>query len=155
MALSANTARRRRNVTQMRRGSITVKTSAVVYNGSLLVQVESTGRGKAAATSGATGETFVGIAELDPWVASVTGNTAGTVTVNYVFNHQEEITARTALTKAYVGCTVFLSDDDRVTTGTAAGTATLQNAVGEFVSQSSTSGKAWVWVRKFGSKSAP
>lgn len=127
-------------------GNYTVGTGAVIYQGSLVCIKESSGRAQAA--TAAAGVTFLGVAS-----ETKTGNTAGTVKVNFAYGHEERFPKATALTKAYVGCTVAVSNDDLVTTMSAAGTAGVQVRVGELLEIDSTF--AWVWVRHNAGKVAP
>lgn len=150
MALSAATARKRRSLHLAEKGSGAVKTSTTVYQGSLVSVVEATGR-IAPAASGASG---VGAAVVGVALETKTGDAAGTVTVEYMFGHQELFTARTALTTTYRMCNVAASDDDQVTTLSAAGTAAQRQIAGTAVDFDS-SGNAWVWIAHFSSKSAP
>ena len=143
MALSAETPRKQRSLHLAERGNGAVKTGEVIYKGALISVVESTGR--LTATAGGTGTAFVGVAQ-----ETATGNTAGTVKADYMFGHQELITAKTALTTTYRMCNVALSDDDSVTTLSAAGTAGVRQIAGTAVDFDSD-GNAWVWIGHFSS----
>lgn len=146
-ALSANTARKRKSLQLAEHDSRAAKTSATVYQGSLVSVVESTGRAKAAAA--AAGETFLGVSEHQ-----ATGNTSGTTSVRFLYGHAELLAAATALTKSFIGCNVAVSDDNTVTTVAGAGTAGVQVRVGELLDVPSAN-KAWVWIRHFSQKDAP
>lgn len=139
MALSADTARKRKHLPLARHESHAAGTSATIYVGSLVALNTSTGR--AVAASAAASRRFLGVSEQQ-----VTGNTGGTVNVKYLYGHAEYMDAATALTKAYIGRCCVVSDDDKVTTASAAGTAGVQVRVGEVLSIP-TANKAWVWIR--------
>jgi len=145
-ALTDNTVRLRKNMHLAVRETLPVKTSAVVYEGSLVSFVEATGRAKAAAA--AAGETFAGVS-----LEKKTGNAGGTVSVAFIYGHWEQLAAASALTKAFYGCDVYAADDDSVST-TAVGTAGVRVHVGELVSTIASS-KGWIHIRKRGSKTIP
>jgi len=145
-ALADNTSRLQKNMHLAVRESLPVKTSAVVYQGSLVTFVESTGRAKAGAA--AAGETFAGVA-----LEKKTGNSGGTVSVAFIYGHWEQLTVTAGLTKAFYGCDVYLKDDDGVD-NTGIGTAGVRVHVGELVS-TITSLKGWIHIRKRGSKTIP
>lgn len=151
MALSADTSRNRRALHKAVRGSAAIKTSTTIYNGSLVSIVESTGRLTTSTT--ATGAAFVGVADFRGTEDALTGNTAGTVSAEYIFGHEELFTAATALTTTYRMCNVVAQDDDTVTTGSSVSSAKRQ-WVGMAVDFNSD-GDAWVWVGHFGKKDAP
>lgn len=147
-ALTEATQREKRLVdTHSIVGNAAVKTSEVVYQGSLISVVESSGR--VTATAKTTGTAFVGVA-----ASTVTGDTAGTKKVDYYFGHVELITAKAALTTTYRMCNVALEDDDTVTTLSDAGTAGVRQIVGTAIDFDSD-GNAWVWLGHFSSKDAP
>lgn len=145
--LSASGPRKHRSENLSEFGALAVKTGAIIYQGSLVNIVESTGRIKAGAA--VAGETFVGVAE-----ETKTGNTAGTVVCKFRFWHQEKIAKAAALTKAYTGCTVALADDNTVTTMSGAGTAGVQVRVGELMDLDAD-GSAWIAIRRYSGKVVP
>lgn len=144
-ALTAAEARTLRNVEGLKRGRLAVKTGSVIYQGSLVSMIKSTGR--AIASTAATGRAFVGIAK-----ATVTGNTGGSVYVDLYWGCEAKIDKAAALTKAYTFADAFVSDDQTVTTGTGAGSAAIQTAsrVGTMTEIDGSS--AWVWIRGFSNK---
>lgn len=149
MALSANEVRKRRNTGGLKKGSAAVATSAVVYQGSHLAFVEATGRVKAG--DNAAGLTYVGVCAS---AGTKTGDAAGTVVVEYEFGFEQLEALATAVTKAYTGCNLSLTDDDTLSTLSGAGTAGVRCIVGElreFVAANS----GWVAIREFGYKDAP
>lgn len=147
MAITASKQRKTRNLEAMRKGYGAVKTSVAIVQGALVSVVEATGRLTNA--SNATAATFVGVA-----LESGTGNAGGTVGIEYGWNHEELITAKTALTTTYRMCNVAAFDNDQVTTLSAAGTAAVRQYVGVAVDFDSA-GDAWVWIGASAVKSAP
>lgn len=144
MALSAGTVRKRRHLDQQRKGSGTVATSTTIYQGALVSARESDGL--IVPASAATGETFVGI--------SVSQTKTATETVEFVWNHTELITAKTALTTTYRYCQVVAFDDDQVTTITAVSSA--KRAYVGYAEEFDSDGNAWVHVDPTsGQKTAP
>lgn len=129
---------------------LAIVTTAVVYQGSLLTQVEASGRLRAAQGS-AIGTTFVGVCTI---AATKTGTTAGLVLASFDYDHEELFATRTAVTKNYIGCNLAIDDDDTLTTMSAAGSAGLRIIVGEMV-EWVTANTAWVAVRRFAYKDAP
>ena len=146
-ALSAETQRKTRSLHLAERGNAAVKTGEIVYKGSLISVVESTGR--VTCTAKTTGTAFVGVA-----LETATGNTAGTTKVDYLYGHVELITAKAALTTTYRMCNVALEDDNTVTTLSDAGTAAVRQIAGMAVDFDSA-GDAWVWIGHFSQKDAP
>lgn len=146
-ALSAEAQRKTRSLHLAERGNAAVKTGEIVYKGSLISVVESTGR--VTCTAKTTGTAFVGVA-----LETKTGNAAGSAKVDYLYGHVELITAKAALTTTYRMCNVALEDDNTVTTLSDAGTAAVRQIVGTAIDFDS-SGDAWVWVGHFSQKDAP
>lgn len=122
--------------------SLSVKTNQVIYEGSLVAIVLSTGR-LTVADNVATVNNAVGVA-----LEKVTGTTGGTVKCRFQWGHMELFDSATALTAKYLGSDVCCVDDNLVSTASAAGTAALQCKVGQLMELPSAN-KAWVWVGHF------
>lgn len=142
-ALAAN-SRRQQKVDNggVHKDSRAVRTGQVIYEGSMVAIVTTTGR-LTVADNVATVKDCIGIA-----TQKVTGTTGGTVTCEFMTGHIELMNAATAVTSAYIGCDVCAMDDDAVSTGSAAGTAALRCRVGKVLSLPSAN-KAWVWIGNF------
>lgn len=141
-ALTAVEKRDLRNTQAISRGRYAVKTSAVIYQGSLVSRVKSTGR--AVASTAAVSRPFLGIA-----AETKTGNTGGTVYVEVYWNCEALIDKTAALTTAYGSADAFISDDQTVTTGSGSGTAAIQTSsrVGAVIEIASST-TVWVDLRR-------
>lgn len=138
-ALSSATGRLTRNVANKKFHEYVVGTSATIYAGSLVAVDTSTGR--AVAATAAASRKFLGLSE-----ETKTGDTGGTVRCRVVWNCEAKVTGATALTQAYIGSNVAISDDNTVTTMSAISSA-KQVRAGELVSITGTD--AWVSLRNF------
>ena len=114
---------------------LVVGTGATLWRGALVNY--STATGRVVAASAATARTYAGVA-----METKTGNTGGTVRCRVRTAGQFLADAAAALTKAYLGSNVCISDSGQVTTASGAGTAAVQVRVGRFVEIQS--GDAWV-----------
>lgn len=153
-ALSANASRQTMDDHKKSKMVIAVGTSAVVFEGSLVAINESTGR--AVAATAAAARTFLGVCEgkTGGQGGPATGNTSGTVSIVVAYGHREKLAKAAALTQAYTGCNVGLSDDNTVTTMSGSGTAATKMYVGELV-QLDADGDAWVQIRCYSQKDVP
>lgn len=148
MALSAETVRKRRSLDQARKGYAAVKTSTTIYKGALVSRQESDGL--IVPASAATGEAFAGVSVSD----TCTGASDGSVYCEFMWGHEELITAKTALTTTYLNCEVVAFDDDQVTVVTAVSTA--KRAFVGYATEFDSSGNCWVKVDPTsGQKTAP
>lgn len=137
MALSEATVRLQRNAGSKKYHDYEVGTGATIYTGSLVCVDTSTGR--AVAATDAASRKFLGVA-----AETKTGDTGGTVRCRVEWNVEAKVTAATALTQAYIGSNVAVSDDDAVTTVSDSSNSVR---VGELVSITGTN--AWVALRNF------
>ena len=144
-ALTAVAKRAERAAEQKRINRYAVGTGAVIYQGGIVAMNVSTGR--AVAATAAASRVCLGIAE-----ETATGNTGGTVYCDVAYNHEVLINAATALTVAYMRADVCVSTDNDVTSGSDAGTAGVQVAVGSFTELES--GDAWVHVMNISGRRA-
>jgi len=145
-ALSANSRRKTRDEHLMTKGNFAAGTGGAIYEGSLVVINESTGR--AIAATAATARTFLGVS-----LENVTGNTGGTVKVNFAFGHQELMSAITGVTAAFTGTNALVATDNTVD-NTSVGTALVRVVVGEIMEIPSAN-LAWVRIRHASSKAIP
>lgn len=137
MALSANASYTLRNVQGAMYHSTTVKTSAVIYQHSLVVVDISAGTSKVAANETTT--LFLGLATASSTgTFPVTGD--GTKTVTTVTNIEVNLPAKTVVTQSNVLGSIYAFDDADVTDLTTRGPAI--GIVTEYVGANDV----WVWL---------
>ena len=143
-ALSADVRRPTRARADVRFLDLAIKTSAVVYNGSIINYVVSTKR--VVVATAATARTCAGVHEG----GTLTGVAGGTVRAKIAYNHEVLFTLGTGLTSAYLGANAAVKNDNEVTSCSAAGTALVQVRVGQMMEiDPSAAGSVWVWIRSF------
>lgn len=138
MALSANTARPRRNTHLMRDGEITAADSQTLYQGAILCH------SAAAATveEGADTASFrvAGICE-----EALTTGTSNTLKAKFVWGHEELMTHDGEIVAADVGKNACITDDDTLTNGTTATNDVPLGMITEYVSAT----QVWVAIGVF------
>lgn len=153
MAITADTLRKHKNLSQMATDVVAVKTAATVYLGGLVAFQASTGRVAAATNTASTmfaGEVMDVINESGAALSAVTGNTGGTVKVVVGWGHQALVTIATSLrTNSKIGTLVYCKDNDTVTDDTGAGTAGVRIQVGNIASRVGST-QAYVTLRRLG-----
>ncbi len=138
---------------QVNEETFPIATGQTIYVGTLVTAVNTTGR----ATGGAVAlnRRFLGLAIALPDGSGV-GNTAGSNRVRVQYGNVALVSIRTAArTFSNIGRNVFISTNNEVSTGAAAGTAGLRVKVGPLMRFESTDkSTGWVWLRAFGDADA-
>lgn len=141
---TASNARDLQDEQNVAEGAYAVKTSVTIPQGALVQIVSSTGRVTNA--SQVTGRKMCGVA-----VETKTAGTASAATVFIKVRTAGTVKLTTSVvTKAYLGCSLAVKDNNTVTTGSGGGTAAILCYVGRCKAVGTS--VAWVEINKLGQR---